>query len=191
VTDWCTADWNTLTTSLGLVDWRVHSAGEKDWVDYCSAFLTLLIAALALLIAYRQWRTSEKERLAKIENVYMDCYYKIVEALYIFAHNATGDTETSEASLEESGKLMIDAYGLAILRLDREVADYALRIRDEIFRAKGIRAMAYGLKPFTAPNSEQREKLINIHLQMMNERPWEFFSKYMPSVAKKKGGQDE
>lgn len=182
MTDWCAADWNVLADRLSSVNWHVHSMGEKDLVDYLSAGLTIVTAILAVFIAYRQWRTSEKERLAKTKDVYMDCYYKIVEALYIFAHGAIGETEETEECLKKSGKLMIDAYGLAVLRLPAEVVDYVVLIRDAIFRAGALRAGAYGLKPYTEKDPKKEEELISIYQKTSEEKPWLFFREYVEKL---------
>jgi hypothetical protein len=184
MTDWCTTDWNTLTTSLGFVNWHVHSTSEKDFFDYLSAALTPVIAGLTVLIAYRQWKTSEKDRLFKTVEVYMDCYLKLAEALEIFNANALTETNEAQARLRNACVLANRAHMTARLRLPEELIAYVANVRDMIIRGSSMNAVAdaYASFPNTPDNLSRKSAISKILETTLNEKPDETFRKYMAQL---------
>lgn len=63
----------------------IGESNTKDWIDICSALLTPTVAIFGCLIAYRQWKTSEKQRKQDLfdkryENLFnpiLDCIKEI------------------------------------------------------------------------------------------------------------------
>lgn len=68
----------------------------KDWVDYMSALLTPVIAIFGCFIAYRQWRTSEKERKQYLfDKRYDNLYVPILKCIENIAKIHSSETDAN------------------------------------------------------------------------------------------------
>lgn len=79
-----------------MIFYPVIIENTKDWVDYMSALLTPVIAILGCFIAYRQWRTSEKERKQYLfDKRYDNLYVPILKCIENIAKINSFETDAN------------------------------------------------------------------------------------------------
>lgn len=123
MTDWCTADWNALASTLGSIEWLVQPR-KKDWIDVLSALLVPTIAIVGTVIAFLQWRTAHQRRKDDLfDRRY--AFYKKTEGIYLEMNNPENMAHCKYEDFDFS-PLASEACFLFGLKVARHVFDLPL-----------------------------------------------------------------
>ena len=145
----------------------------KHWIDYLAAFLTPTIAITLALVAFLQWRTTERQRKHQIFDRYLENYHLVSAAIASVFQKGFADDHVIET--------MWRARDDSRLYLSETVVEFVEQLHKDVLKSATINERIATLDKESSELSDLQQQRTDLFTTITTTKPHIVYRPYMES----------